>query len=575
MLAWLSLLLSPLALAAPGPQLSCSAPNPEPATFELVQGLIEKCDLRDFDSLLPLLPKTYRSKTVLMHDSRSQQSASLELPRAVIYGQDASFILTFTGDPSKPDYQQIEMIQFRDTKSTKGKPEFDFRKVTFPAKGSSEKAIVSEKNPAECLTCHRDPPRPNWDSYPLWPGAFGATEDLGQWEVKALNAFAETRKRHPRYKHVSAETKRNSSNEIEVAGPLELTQHLHLKMQQVIAARIKAAPAYPTYRFALMGQLIGCPGWPEKYIPASELNLRGHKSTTAKSYATVSEETQRKLAAYSDGLKTRHGAIVRKRGTEPDRRRPVSAPGNFDYFQAAQFRYLVEQKLGLEIKDWSLARDPDAYAFVSPILYFHDLERIFFDDVKKDAPELVKLRKQRIQEMRSTYLDESSYDSFYGDSYGPRIDVAGSGGKYCEVLEKRSQAAFAKPARKADCAECGKRGAPVTEAAKLGGSLTRVETKIEEASPLALLDDKCSHCHTSGAYAIPFDDPVKLAQALKKPGYPRGTLAQEIVHRLKSTGSDRMPQDDDLEPGESERIACLVGMLATGKTRDADLASCR
>ena len=37
--------------------------------------------------------------------------------------------------------------------------------------------VFSELNPPACRDCHGDDPRPIWDAYPVWPGAYGEVDD--------------------------------------------------------------------------------------------------------------------------------------------------------------------------------------------------------------------------------------------------------------------------------------------------------------------------------------------------------------------------------------------------------------
>ena len=48
---------------------------------------------------------------------------------------------------------------------------FDLNFDTYPPK-------LSEINPQRCISCHHKDPRPNWDRYFFWAGAYGADDDL-------------------------------------------------------------------------------------------------------------------------------------------------------------------------------------------------------------------------------------------------------------------------------------------------------------------------------------------------------------------------------------------------------------
>lgn len=141
-----------------------------PLSFEVMQKTIENCNITTIDDVLSRLPDDYKSRYALVYNTFSLQGATPENPRVISFGTDASFILAFNNDPTLEGYDNIETISFDHPKAR-----FIFREIHFP--GSSQKPVVSEENPALCLTCHRGDPRPNWDGYFLWPGTFGAEDD--------------------------------------------------------------------------------------------------------------------------------------------------------------------------------------------------------------------------------------------------------------------------------------------------------------------------------------------------------------------------------------------------------------
>jgi hypothetical protein len=141
-----------------------------PLNFEVLQNTVENCSITTIEDVLSRLPDDYQSRYALVYNSRSLQGATPENPRVISFGTDASFILAFNNDPTLMGHDKIETISF-DHPSAR----FIFREIQFP--GAAQKPVVSEENPALCLTCHRKDPRPNWDGYFIWPGTYGAEED--------------------------------------------------------------------------------------------------------------------------------------------------------------------------------------------------------------------------------------------------------------------------------------------------------------------------------------------------------------------------------------------------------------
>lgn len=133
------------------------------------------------------------SDFTLMRSSKSLQGAEPLLPRAIVFGRDARFILAFNGEKSQDGFESLEMIQFNDREK-----KFEFYELT-----EGKTLQLSGKNPIQCLACHQSNPRPNWEGYSTWPGAYGEDDDQvlqGSVEYRQLNAFKAIAANHPRYR---------------------------------------------------------------------------------------------------------------------------------------------------------------------------------------------------------------------------------------------------------------------------------------------------------------------------------------------------------------------------------------
>ncbi len=142
-------------------------------TYEDLKALIETNNLTRIEDVIEQLPAEFNSHYCLMHTSRSLQGASPQAPRALLFGKDAKLIIAFTGAPHLGNYAALEVMQFRqDTQ------QFEMRQISFPQEiGRRSTVQFSEKNPSACLSCHSTHPRPNWEKYPEWPGAYGSLDD--------------------------------------------------------------------------------------------------------------------------------------------------------------------------------------------------------------------------------------------------------------------------------------------------------------------------------------------------------------------------------------------------------------
>ena len=64
------------------------------------------------ESFLAALPTSLSQSFVLMHESRSMQQATPRLPRQILFGSDARFLLAVSGVPEDPRYNELEFAEF-------------------------------------------------------------------------------------------------------------------------------------------------------------------------------------------------------------------------------------------------------------------------------------------------------------------------------------------------------------------------------------------------------------------------------------------------------------------------------
>ena len=130
----------------------------------------------------------YLKYNTFVFESRSLHETRSDAPRALVYGTNAKFVLSFNGERNQAGFERLELMCFRDvTKS------FEFIDVAFPREAQS-RTKISDLTDAEiampfvispingtaqraCTACHQNPARPNWDTYPHWPGVYGSNDD--------------------------------------------------------------------------------------------------------------------------------------------------------------------------------------------------------------------------------------------------------------------------------------------------------------------------------------------------------------------------------------------------------------
>jgi hypothetical protein len=230
-------------------------PLEEEMSFEKLVELVETKNLRTIEDVLSQLPKHMLDLNyVVMYRSRSLQEASPQSPRIITYTPTARFVLTFNGgEPQRFGSQTLELMQYREAEQR-----FEFREIVFNGKSNP---VVSGANPAKCLECHQSPsrtdidPRPNWEPYSTWIGAFGSNngmlktislaeefksrlrptdsdamvEQAGEFELfkKYINEIAPS---HPRYKYLQRFNFKASNALTEHLGILNFSRIARLMM---------------------------------------------------------------------------------------------------------------------------------------------------------------------------------------------------------------------------------------------------------------------------------------------------------------------------------------------------------
>jgi hypothetical protein len=193
--------------------------KPEKAQFFKadLKRLVQANDIKSTSDLLSKLPAEMFKIPAIIFKSRSLQEASFANPRVVLFNGDASLAISFNGDPSQEGYEAIEIMNFDNDKLA-----FEFEEIVFEKdladrenylllqnlkqeiEGLKDRSTRSGINPKVCLACHRENPRPNWESYPIWPGVFGQSDDnlyvFNDQESKAATEFVRRKSENSRYK---------------------------------------------------------------------------------------------------------------------------------------------------------------------------------------------------------------------------------------------------------------------------------------------------------------------------------------------------------------------------------------
>jgi hypothetical protein len=473
--------------------------------FQALQLLVQSQDLGSIEQLLAALPGLQRGNYALMFASRSLQGATSLNPRAILFGPDARFIITFNGDPGQRGFRTLETMQFDDSRS-----EFQLRELSFPEQpGGAAQVLVSEVNPPRCARCHGTPPRPVWDTFPLWPGAYGERyrATLSPRERSGLTAFLARQPTHARYRYLlgaghlaDPDTFRATAYGTYAGAQREppnarLAIALGRLQSRAIVAQLLRQPAFATYQYALLGLADGNCGPLADFYPDAlwrEQRAAFMRFTAQAAEANAQQERLKQARATSNS-----GSL----GVAAD-------PGDNVLLR---LRFVAETGLGTPTGEWTLALERGTYDFTMPPVSTQPLRDALLAQVITQDPVV-----------RALSFSATSAD----------------GDRFCTHLKRRSRDALflAKPV-----VTTGE-----TSASAFGTA--------DGVRPAVL--QLCIGCHESGvAPDLPFSHPSQLAQALRTRPSAHGTLIDEIHFRLSpQAGTQRMPLLINLADAERRQL---------------------
>jgi hypothetical protein len=230
-----------------------------------VQNQLDTQQFTSIESFLAALPQDYRSRYTLMYDSGSLQEATVAEPRVIAYGTDASLVLAYnSGDPALHGSDTVELIQFNQPETR-----FEFYEIS-KSKTTGKLQLTSET--AKCEGCHRtDDPRPNWQPYDNWPGAYGSKDDYPTSDEKTgLVNFLKTAASNPRYETLLNLPSTSADNEVQFTGaPNTALVDTISQWNYMRAARlVRATKDYDSYKYAILGSS-DCSSEFDRFFPKS------------------------------------------------------------------------------------------------------------------------------------------------------------------------------------------------------------------------------------------------------------------------------------------------------------------
>jgi mono/diheme cytochrome c family protein len=474
--------------------------------FESLRQLIASRRVASIEELLAVLPEDLRTHYTLVFSSRSLQEASLENPRALLFGSKAQLILTFNGNASQHGFDAVETMEF-DAAANR----FVFREITFTPATANAVATISDPNPARCIACHDRPARPIWDAPPLWPGVYGERyrAGLSSAELRGMRGFLSSQPTHPRYRYLlganaMAErdtyvaSSRAAYNGVSVEPPnARLSTLLATLNVRSILSRLAAQPGFAAHLDVLLAAAGSSCGpladfYPQSIRPAIAADIKEFSDATA---VADRRQTQAKT--------------LRRAGPQ-NAYAGLASPAEF-----TELRYVAERGLNVSTQHWTLAFERGSYDLSAPAGTL-TLERAFFEWLARTDTDLRTV---------------ASYRTFNADD------------AYCEHLRQASRASLA---------AWYETHANTVPAADRGPAAVPDHGLV----PKPLLLQRCTECHGGDiAPSLPFSDADTLGARLRDGHYPHGRLLDEILFRLTpQAGAGRMPRGINIDSAEQREL---------------------
>jgi hypothetical protein len=310
--------------------------------FEKLKTMAEDPKVKNLDGFLSELFKQdpeLTNNATFIHTSRSAQREEIspELPAVTFFS--SHFIARMTGDKNgKKHYNKLEVVSLKG--GTLGYHLFDFSK-------SAEKRVsLNEKS---CTGCHGRVPRPIWASYPMWPGFYGAHDDLingkSPTEEKNWKTFVENHGDEERYAHfpLSKFYAKNDNPIFDKKGEIDYSRRKNLQFSKFMGS-VRAAffakeltrwKDWPRYNLAVLGILSGCDL--NQLVPPTV--FEAHEKRLKMSYAALTKDTNGKVKAHSE---RKFDELVKSSGSDRSLRQFDYGRDDTKTSQTTALRFLIE-----------------------------------------------------------------------------------------------------------------------------------------------------------------------------------------------------------------------------------------
>jgi hypothetical protein len=220
---------------------------------DYLQTLEQQSSIQSIDQALSLLPAPLRRNFTLIYESRGVNAASPELPRAILFTEDAKFIVSFNAK-SPLGLKMLEFRQYNDQTES-----FELLDLPFPLKRAADgKLLPPVKNSPLCLSCHGNMAAPTWQTNNHWRGVYGSADDRitpdYMEEFTNFQHFKASAPSLPRYRHLLglddslAFPYRAAESDLKARPNLRLTILLTRLFARQLAQTVLQAPHFQKHR---------------------------------------------------------------------------------------------------------------------------------------------------------------------------------------------------------------------------------------------------------------------------------------------------------------------------------------
>ena len=321
--------------------------------YGALRSLIRDQQITGIDDLVSKLPEVYLENYALMYASRedpSQAATSLK-PRAFLYGDGQSgLVISFSGDVNKAGSDVIEISQF-DQATNK----VDYKLIRFQAGQVIFEDGIDHPQPASCLRCHMDS-RPIWEETLSAPGSYGGRKaGLVGSERENFAKFVHENTREGRYSYLKGLDEKGEA--YLARKPSERMAALMMEQNQKrLAQLIRSLPEYAKYRFEIAAALSGVD---------VENRVGGN-------YANLLNDTKKLLTTWHDANVRMTERLTGASTHEIE----YPMPDLHDEERIARVRLIIEEKMGLSMKNWSTTFKVDSFTEIGLDQVYENLQKL-------------------------------------------------------------------------------------------------------------------------------------------------------------------------------------------------------